>query len=401
MLYDVTSTYFEGRCCPLAHFGHSRDERNGNLQIVFGLLTDAQGCPVAVEVFAGNTADPKTVAAHVKTLRERFDLRRLVLVGDRGMLTSARIREDLKPQAGLDWITALRSVQIQQLASSGALQLSLFDERDLAEIQHPAYPGERLIACRNPLLAEERRRKREELLAATERHLDRIAAATRRKRNPLRGKKEIGLAVGKVLGRYKMGKHFRLCIEEESFRAERKREQIEREAALDGLYVIRTSVAAAALEAPEVVGRYKALSSVERAFRSLKSVDLKVRPIYHHQPDRVRAHVFLCMLAYYVEWHMRQALAPILFDDEDPEQALALRPSIVAPAQRSPAAQRKAATAHTVDGLPVHSFRTLLQDLATLTLNRLRLGDQSMEKISSPTPIQERAFQLLKVSPLL
>jgi transposase len=400
VLYDVTSTYFEGRTCPLARFGHSRDERGGNLQIVFGLLTSQQGCPVAVEVFSGNTADPKTVAAQIHTLRQRFGLRRLVLVGDRGMLTSARICEDLKPEQGLDWITALRSPHIQQLASSGALQMSLFDDRDLAELEHPAFPGERLIACRNPLLAEERRRKRQELLAATEKHLDKIAAATRRKRNPLRGKKEIGLAVGKVLGRYKMGKHFRLVIEEDSFRAERKQAQIEREAALDGLYVIRTSVPAAALSATQVVGRYKGLSAVERAFRSLKSVDLKVRPIFHHQPDRVRAHVFLCMLAYYVEWHMRQALAPLLFDDEEHERASALRSSIVAPAQRSPEALRKAATLHTPDGLPVHSFRTLLQDLATLTLNRLHLGDQTMEKIASPTPVQERAFQLLNVSPL-
>ena len=400
VLYDVTSTYFEGRTCPLARFGHSRDERAGNLQIVFGLLTNQQGCPVAVEVFSGNTADPRTVASQVQTLRRRFGLRRLVLVGDRGMLTSARIREDLKPEEGLDWITALRSPHIQQLASGGALQLSLFDERDLAELEHPAFPGERLIACRNPLLAEERRRKRQELLAATEKHLDKIAAATRRKRNPLRGKKEIGLAVGKVLGRYKMGKHFHLVIEDDSFRAERKQAQIDREAALDGLYVIRTSVPAETLDATQVVQRYKGLAAVERAFRSLKSVDLKVRPIYHHQTDRVRAHVFLCMLAYYVEWHMRQALAPMLFDDEEPEQALALRPSIVAPAERSPAAQYKAATGLTADGLPVHSFRTLLHDLATLTLNRVRLGDQTMEKIASPTPVQERAFQLLKVSPL-
>ena len=400
VLYDLTSTYFEGRCCPLARFGHSRDERSANPQIVFGLLTDDQGCPVAVEVFAGNTADPKTVANQVNTLRERFGLRQLVLVGDRGMLTSARIREDLQPQEGIRWITALRSPQIQQLVSRGSLQLSLFDQQDLAEIRHPAYPGERLIACRNPLLAEERRRKREELLAATEQQLEKIAAATRRKRQPLRGKKEIGLAVGKVLGRYKMGKHFRLVIEEDSFRAERKQDQIEREAALDGLYVIRTSVPASTLSTSQVVGHYKGLSAVERAFRSLKSVDLKVRPIFHHQPDRVRAHVFLCMLAYYLEWHMRQALAPMLFDDDQPEQAQALRTSIVAPAERSPQAQHKAATGKTTEGLPVHSFRTLLQDLATLTLNRLRLGEQSVEKITSPTAVQQRAFELLKVSPL-
>ena len=297
VLYDVSSTYFEGRCCPLARFGHSRDEKPGNLQIVFGLLTNRRGCPVAVEVFAGNTGDPKTVAGQVKQLRQRFGLKHLVLVGDRGMLTTARIREDLRGEEGLEWITALRASQIQKLVSDGALQLSFFDERDLAEITHPAYGGERLLACRNPLLAEERRRKRKELLEATEKELAKIAASTERKRRPLRGHQEIGLRVGKILGRYKMGKHFQLYIEDASFRWERKAESIAREAALDGIYVIRTSVSTAAMSSQEVVGHYKGLAEVERAFRSLKSVDLKVRPIYHHQPDRVRAHVFLCMLA--------------------------------------------------------------------------------------------------------
>jgi transposase len=398
VLYDLSSTYFEGRHCPLARFGHSRDERSGNPQIVFGLLTDSEGCPVAVEVFEGNTGDPKTVAPQVEKLRQRFHLKQLVLVGDRGMLTSARIREDLQPAEGLQWISALKSVQIQQLVRGGALQLSLFDQRDLAEIEHPSYPGERLIACRNPLLAEERSRKRNELLEATEKQLNKIADATKRKKRPLRGRKEIGLAVGRVLGRYKMGKHFQLFIEDDGFRCERKRENIEREAALDGIYVIRTSVPAETLASDRVVGSYKRLSDVERAFRSLKSVDLKIRPIYHRLADRVRAHVFLCMLSYYVEWQMRRALAPILFDDEDPQAAEAARKSIVSPAERSPKAKTKDFLKRTEDGMPVHSFQTLLKDLATLTRNEVRMGEQTLQMLATATPVQQQALELLKVS---
>ena len=399
VLYDVTSTYFEGRHCPLARHGHSRDERPGNLQIVFGLLTNPEGCPVAVEVFEGNTGDPKTVAAQIRKLRQRFHLQQVVMVGDRGMLTSARIREDLETEEGLRWITALRAPQIQQLAADGNLQLSLFDQQDLAEIQHPAYPGERLIACRNPLLADERKRKREELLVATEKQLEKIRAATQRKRRPLRGKREIGLSVGKVLGHYKMGKHLQLTIEEDRFDWKRKTGSIEREAALDGIYVIRTSVPTSKLSSPQVVATYKGLSTVERAFRSMKSVDLKVRPIYHHQAERVKAHVFLCMLAYYVEWHMRRALKPLLFDDEDHEGAQAQRTSVVAPAQRSQSAQQKALSKQTVGGLPVHSFRSLLTDLATLTRNRVRLGDKTFDMLATPTAVQDQAFELLQVRP--
>jgi transposase len=398
VLYDVSSTYFEGRRCPLACFGHSRDERSGNPQIVFGLLTNGEGCPVAVEVFPGNTGDPKTVAPQVEKLRQRFQLKQVILVGDRGMLTSARIREDLQPQEGLQWISALKSIQIQQLVKGGQLQLSLFDQRDLAEIQHPSYPGERLIACRNPLLAEERSRKRKELLEATEKQLHKIVEATQRKKRPLRGRKEIGMAVGKILGRYKMGKHFQLTIEEDRFGIERKQDNIEREAALDGIYVIRTSVPAESLTSDKVVSNYKRLSDVERAFRSLKSVDLKIRPIHHHLEDRVRAHVFLCMLSYYVEWHMRQALAPILFDDDDPPAAEAARQSVVGPAQRSPKAKSKDALKRTEDGMPVHSFQTLLQDLATLTRNEVRVGEQTLHLLATPTPCQLRALQLLHVS---
>jgi len=397
VLYDLTSSYFEGRQCPLARYGHSRDERPGNLQIVFGLLTNGEGCPVAVEVFEGNTGDPATVAAQVSKLRDRFGLERVVLVGDRGMLTAARIREDLQPLAGLDWITALKSVEVRKLVSEGTLQQSLFDEKDLAEMTHPDYPGERLIACYNPLLADQRKRKRQELLAATEKKLNQIVAATQRSQQPLRGGQKIALRVGKLLGRSKVGKHFQLRIEEHHFSWKRDQANIDREAALDGIYVIRTSLPAEQSSNEETVRRYKSLAKVERAFRSLKSVDLKVRPIHHHLADRVRAHVFLCMLAYYVEWHMREALAPLLFDDDDRVAAEAQRDSIVAPASRSEKAQRKARRKRTDEALAVHSFQTLLKDLATITKNQMRMGEQSFEMIPTPTPLQQRALELLQV----
>jgi len=401
VLYDVSSTYFEGRRCPLARIGHSRDGRFDRLQIVFGLLTDAQGCPVATEVFDGNTGDPKTVLAQVKKLRERFALKRVVLVGDRGMITSARIEEDLKQAPGLDWITALRGPAIRKLVETGALDVSLFDERDLAEIGSPDYPGERLIVCRNPLLAEERKRKREDLLQATEKELERVAAATRRVKRSLRGKDRIGLRVGRILGRFKMGKHFKLDITDERFAYGRDQVGIAEEAALDGIYVIRTSVAAETLSPEDTVLSYKRLAQVERAFRSLKTVDIKLRPIHHHLATRVRAHVLICMLAYYVEWHMRRALAPMLFDDDDKAAAAHRRKSAVAKAQRSEKAERKARTKLTSDGSPVHSFQTLLRDLATLTKNRVQPNDRSakpFEMITTPTPLQQRAFDLLAVS---
>jgi hypothetical protein len=404
VLYDLTSTYFEGRHCPLAKLGHSRDDKSGKLQIVFGLLTNPRGCPVAVEVFDGNTGDPKTVASQVKKLRERFALQRVVLVGDRGMITSARIREDLPSSHGIDWISALRANQIHKLARDGKLQMSLFDQTDLVEIAHPAFPGERLVACYNPLLAEERARKRPDLLAATEKQLEKIAAATRRPKRPLRGKHNIGIRAGKVLNRYKMGKHFQLRIEEDSFHYERKKANIESEQSLDGIYVIRTSVKPEALSSQQVVESYKSLSGVERAFRSLKTVDLHVRPIHHRLPDRVRAHILLCMLAYYVEWHMRQLLAPLLFDDHDKPQAQAARTSIVAPAKRSPAAERKALTKLTDDGLKAHSFQTLLGDLATIVRNRVQPKDQTtsaFDMITTPTIIQQKALDLLGVPLLL
>ena len=401
VLYDVSSTYFEGRCCSLAKLGHSRDGKKDKLQIVFGLLCNAQGCPVAVEVFDGNTGDPKTLASQIEKLRTRFELKHVVLVGDRGMITSARIRKELAPIEGLDWITALRAPAIRALVEMKALQLSLFDEKDLAEISSPEYPGERLIACKNPLLAAERNRKRRELLAATERELERIVAATRRAKRPLQGRDQIGLRVGRVLGRFKMAKHFNIEITDTAFRYQREQERIDAEAALDGIYVVRTSVPQTILGPDATVGAYKSLSAVERAFRSLKTVDLKVRPIGHWLANRVRAHVLLCMLAYYVEWHMRQALAPMLFDDDDKPDAARRRASIVAPAARSSRAESKDATKRSPDDTSsVHSFQTLLKDLATVAKNRIKpkIADgPEFDRITSPTPLQQRAFDLLAV----
>jgi transposase len=399
VLYDVTSTYFEGRTCPLAQMGYNRDQKKGKLQIVFGLLCTAQGCPVAVEVFEGNTGDPSTLQEQIRKIRERFGLERVILVGDRGMITQARIEKELKP-AGLDWITALRAPQIQQLVQKGNIQLSLFDQRDLGEVTSVDYPGERLIVCRNPRLAVERARKREELLAATEKQLEEIVQATARARRPLRGKDRIGVRVGKVINRYKVGKHFHLEIGEENFSYRRNQESIAEEISLDGIYVIRTNVESKTLGSEQVVSSYKSLSTVERAFRCYKSVDLKVRPIHHRLAGRVRAHVFLCMLAYYVEWHMRQALAPILFDDEDREGADSYRASPVAPAQRSPSAKRKAKYKRNDDGDPVHSFQTLLSDLATISKDQIKpnLPDvPSFDKVTVPTPLQRRALELLGV----
>jgi hypothetical protein len=400
VLYDVSSSYFEGRTCALAKFGYNRDGKKGKLQIVFGLLCTAEGCPVAVEVFEGNIGDPSTLHSQISKLKQRFDLARVVLVGDRGMITAARLEETLKP-AGLDWITALRAAAIRKLAEDGALQLSLFDMRDLAEISSPDYPGERLIVCRNPLLADERARKRRELLDATERKLLGIQTRVRRDKNPLRGKDKIALAVGADVNHYKMAKHFVITITDDDLTFARNSAQIDAEAALDGIYVLRTSLTPAALDATATVKAYKQLAGVERAFRSIKTIDLEIRPIHHRRPNRVRAHVMLCMLAYYLEWHMRQALKPILFDDHDKQAADAARSSIVAKAQRSKAADRKAATKHTDDGLPVHSFRSLLDDLATVTRNTMAMAhsqDASFVLYPQLTQIQQRAFQLLGVT---
>ena len=397
VLYDLTSSYLEGQRCELGRFGYSRDGKRDKLQIVFGLLCAADGCPVAVEVFEGNAGDPSTLAAQVTKLKEHFGLSRVLLVGDRGMITEARIREDLVP-AGLDWLTALRAPAIQALAAdNGPLQLSLFDERDMAEIASPDYPGERLIVCRNKTLAAERARKRGELIEATEADLARIKSHVESGRTPLRGADKIGLRAGAVLGKRKMAKHFELTITDTSFSFARNEASIQKEAALDGFYVLRTSVPAGALDTAAVVCAYKSLAHVERAFRSVKTVDLEVRPIHHRLAARVRAHVFLCMLAYYVVWHMRQALAPLLFEDHDKENAAMERPSPVAPAKVSAVAKAKAASRKTADGSPVHSFRTLLQDLATLTRNTVRLGDAPLATmLARPTPVQQEVFARLK-----
>jgi transposase len=396
LLYDVSSTYLEGRCCPLAAHGYSRDGKPGKMQLVFGLLTTPEGCPVAVEVFAGNTADPATLASAVQKARERFGLKRVVWVADRGLLTNARVEAELRPDADFGWITALRAPAVQALREEGVLQLSLFDQHDLAEIRSSAFPGERLVACRNPLLGAERARKREALLVATEKELEKIAKAVTRERRPLRGPDTIGVRVGRVLGRFKMAKHFRLEITDAAFRFERDPERIEDEAALDGIYVIRTTVPKEEMTAEAAVEAYKSLSQVERAFRSTKT-DLDVRPLHHHTEPRVRAHIFLCMLAYYVEWHLRCSLAPLLFQDHDRANAAKQRTSVVARAEISQAARQKKSSRRTEEGLPVHSFRTLLADLATADRIRVRVGEHAFDKLAQLTPLQERAFQLLEV----
>lgn len=402
VLYDLTSTWVTGHCCPLAAFGKSRDDKGKYPQIIFGLLCSADGCPVAVQVFEGNTGDPSTVAAQLDKLKARFGLTHVVWVGDRGMITQARIDELLRP-AAMSWITALRSPDIAKLVEEqGLWQLSLFDERGLIEIASAHYPGERLVVCRNPALAQQRSDKREALLRATQDDLDAIVTATGRSRRPLQGKDAIGLRVGRVINAHKMAKHFELTITETSFAYTRKTEQIEAEAALDGFYVIRTNVAQAQLCDAQAVSSYKSLAQVERAFRCLKTMDLHVRPIFHWNEARVRAHVFLCMLAYYVEWQMRQALKPMLHDDEELEAQRASRTNPVAPTPRSERAKAKALHHRTEDNLPVHSLRTLLLDLATVTLNVTSTALNPQAKINvttRPTPLQAKAFALLGVDP--
>jgi transposase len=397
VLYDVSSAAFEGRTCPLGAIGHARDGVKGRRQIVYGLLCSTAGVPIAIEVFDGNTADPKTLPAQITKLKNRFGLARICLVGDRGMLTSARITDELRP-AGLDWISALRAPQIKALVQADALQLTLFDEQDLVEISSPDFPGERLVCCHNPALAAERARKRQELLAATENQLATIAAATARDKRPLRGQDKIALRVGKVINHYKMAKHFTLAITDEAFTFTRNDEAIAAEAALDGIYVLRTSLPTDTLDHNEVVLRYKGLEDVERFFRTLNT-ELDVRPIRHRLADRVRAHMFLRMLSYYISWHMKQALAPILFQDND-KPAAANRTNPVAAAQRSHTALAKAARKHTVDNTPVHSFTSLLADLATICANQIQPTDHmpAFTMLTTPTPLQRQAFELLGVT---
>jgi len=397
VLYDLTSSYFEGTRCPLARLGHNRDGKKGKLQVNYGLTTDRRGCPVAVAVFEGNTTDSATLSGEVKKLREGFGIEKLVLVGDRGMISQRSIDEELSEIDGLAWITALKGERIRTLVESGGLQLGLFDERNLFELSHDDYPGERLIACRNAELKKLRAHKRESLLQATEKELEKVRTmVTRGKR--LRGRDQIGVRVGKVVNKYKVAKHFTLEIEDERFAFARRENQIAAEAALDGVYVIRTSLPAEQMSAADTVRSYKALSDVERAFRSIKTIDLKVRPIHHRLADRVRSHIFLCMLAYYVEWHMREAWRPLLFADEDQEAKRTRDP--VAPAKRSAGARHKALTRRLPDGSPAHSFRTMLEDLATIVRNTCRTPGakataSTFQIVTTPSPSQRRALDLI------
>ena len=396
VLYDLSSSYFEGTTCPLARLGYSRDGKKGKLQVNYGLLTDARGCPVAVSVHEGNTADPQTLMPAIERLRNDFGLARLVLVGDRGMIAHKAI-EVLREQQGIDWITALKSGAIRTLVNGGQLQLGLFDERNLFELTHADYPGERLVACRNPELARLRAHKREDLLQATEKNLEKVRTMVQG--NRLQGQDKIGLRVGKVVNQYKVAKHFTLEIQDDSFSFQRNPESIAAEAALDGIYVIRTSVPAAQMDSDSCVRHYKSLANVERAFRTLKSVDLRIRPIHHRLAERVRAHIFLCMLAYYVEWHLREAWRELLFADTD--QAAKATRDPVAPAQRSAAAEHKAVTHTLDDGTPAHSFATLMQDLSTIVRNTCRAPHagpdaHTFNVVTTPTPKQRRAIELIQ-----
>ncbi len=401
VLFDVSSSYFEGRESELRRHGYSRDHRGDRPQVVYGLLCDREGRPIAVKVFPGNTADPKTFTDLVADVRERFGIRQLIFVGDRGMITSARIREDLAEIEGFDWVSALRTEAIRKLACAGHITRSLFDETDLAEVSDEEnFPGERLVVCRNPLLADERDRKRQLLLEATEAELDKVVRATQRKKNPLRGKDEIGLRVGRVIGKFKMKKHFVLTIEDDRFSYERDEAAITAEASLDGVYVVRSSVDKERMTSDELVTTYKDLARAERAFRCLKTVDLRIRPIYHHNDDRIRSHIFLCMLAYYVEWHMRERLRPVMFAETDRAEAESLRSSVVGKAQRSRTAKSKERTRRTAIDEPVQNFRDILATLATLTRNRIvcASSDCEYDQLSESTPIQRRYLELLQAT---
>jgi CBS domain-containing protein len=395
VLYDLSSSYFEGSSCPLAKYGYSRDHRKDRPQVQYGLLCNEDGIPVAIEVVEGNTGDPKTIPAQVERLRERFGLERVVVVGDRGMVTEARIREDIAT-VGYDWISALVHKSILPLVNAKVITPSLFDERGLAEITHPDYPGERLIACYNPIRAQDQVRKREDLLALTEKGLQKVADACRREKKPLQGVTEIGLKTGAALAKYKMAKFFSIRIHDCGMSWHRKPEVLAKDAAMDGIYVIRTSLPEEAMGAEQAVLTYKRLAKVERAFRTMKSVDLQVRPIYHRTEERVKAHLFLCMLAYYVEWHLRQAWAPLLYTDEEGS----LRDTPVSPVQASASGKLKKKRAHTVDGLPLQSFSGLMKTLSALSLTRIRVGKGGplCTKVSRPTPIQARALDLIGVA---
>ena len=398
VLYDVSSTYLEGSGCELGKYGYNRDKKKGKTQIVFGLVCEAQGCPIAVEVFEGNTSDSATLASQIEKIRKRFGIKNVVWVTDRGILTNAKINELVKPVEGLDYITGLTKPQIRKLADKEVIQLGLFDEMNLVEFESEDYPEERLIACRNPLVAEKNQKQRESLLLGAEKELDLIVKATQREKRALKGQDKIALRVGKVLTKYKVNKYYELDLGDKSFSYQRRQELIAQEAALDGVYVIRTSVKKTVMEAADTVRAYKSLSQVEEAFRCYKSIDLKVRPIYHYKGDRVRAHIFLCMLAYYVEWHLRQRLAPLLFEDEETEDKY----QDVTRAQRSESAQTKDRKKRNQEDLPLHSFRTLIEDLGTICLNTVECilvsGKYVFSKITRPTQLQQKALDLLGVS---
>ena len=402
VLYDISSSYYEGRTCSLAQYGHDRDRKKDRPIIVYGLLTDGRGRPVSVDVYAGNTADPTTVPKQVQKLRKRFGLERVVLVGDRGMLTDAQI-EKIKDVPDMGWLSALRSSSIRELLQQGHLQRSLFDKMNLAEIRSPEFPGERLIACFNPLLAEERQRKRDELLERTERQLRRISGEVQRRRKKLLTKTEIALKVGRIINRYKMAKHFELTIDDNLFEWERQEDSIRNEMALDGIYVIRTSESKRDLSSANAVRGYKQLADVEQAFRSLKSSELMIRPIHHRADNRVRAHIFLCMLAYYVQWHLKRVWASLLFIEEDLPKARQRRDPVKR-AEPTSSAQKKKKELKTSNGEPVHSFRTLLSELATYCRHECVVGSEPsisrFQQVNEPTPLHAKAFELVARSQL-
>ena len=398
VLYDVTSTYLEGNGCELGKYGYNRDKKKGKTQIVFGLLCSAKGCPIAVEVFEGNTSDGATLGGQIEKVRKGWGIENVVWVSDRGILTNSKINELVKPIEGLDYITGLTKPQIRKLAEVEVIQLGLFDQVNLVEFESEDYPDERLIACRNPFIAQKNQLQREALLEAVEKELDLIVQATQREKRALKGQDKIALRVGKVLNQFKVNKYYNLEITEEGFSYQRKLELIAQETVLDGVYVLRTSLESTLMDAATTVKAYKSLSQVEEAFRCYKSIDLKVRPIYHYKGDRVKAHIFLCMLAYYVEWHLKQCLAPLLFEDEEIDDS-SLN---VIKASRSESAQSKERKKRNQENFPVHSFRTLLEDLGTICLNTvectIREGSYRFSKITRPTQLQQKALDLLEVS---
>jgi transposase len=398
ILYDVTSTYVEGENCPLAKYGYNRDKKKGKAQIIFGLIADKYGRPIAVEVFEGNILDSQTLSQQIEKVKERFKINKIVWISDRGILTDKNINELIKKKEDIDWITALTKPQVRQLAEQKGIQLGIFDERNLREITSDLYPGERLMVCRNPLLAEKNKIRRAELMEKTEEELNKIVMATTREKRKLKGSDKIGLRIGKVINKFKVGKYFEMEISEDKFSYRRKEEVIRQEEKLDGIYIIRTSVSSEEMDSLSTVKNYKSLSKVEEAFRCYKTIDLNVRPIYHYKSERVKAHIFLCMLAYYVEWHMKEKLKPMLFEDEELEVITEEDLNFV----RSKAAKEKEKKKRNKENDKIHSFRTLLEDLGTITLNKIRVNlngkEIKFDKITKPTLLQEKILKLLGIS---